>query len=137
MTVLLTAYSSKLLHRMRFINSLTVEVASLKGADRIVLIDDDGHVTSKPDLEDSTFKLKVERIINQATGNVRPERPVRNASVTLSALPPDGTTQDTVRQRGDLRLYLFYLRTFQVGILLIWVVLAFLTSFTENFPGMF
>lgn len=110
-------------------------MSHLEGADQVVLIEQDGTVSSRRNLHDKMFREKVEKIISKATSRSVPENEENFNGACKSDSKGGSINENKARQRGDTGIYLFYFRTFKRAILLMWALIALLHTFADNFPG--
>lgn len=110
-------------------------------ADRVILIDSEGAVVMHDDLDDAEFRSQLKETIEKVCEEEQRHRSTE--SVEFSPLPkakgmvPSEAEngEQAVRQRGDLRLYLFFLRTVGMIKSCFWLVFTAVAMVIEKFPG--
>lgn len=103
-----------------------------------MLVDKDGHVTTRSDVKNVVNSEEIQEIcknISQYQGDAD-EKDETSIQVTKPARPDMKTMADEiVRQKGDMTIYKFYAHSIQVLGAIVWVIICFGTASAEVFAG--
>lgn len=122
---------------------LTVIVEFFAAADRVVLIDRNGRCKVETDVQNPTFQNEVRELLSltseiargleEGQQDMTEEQP--EAATADNAPAPEPEEDNNIRQRGDIRLHWFYLRSMGIFRSIFWLSLTVLKAFAEKAPG--
>ena len=103
------------------------------------MIDEDHNVTTETNTGSSAFQQRLEEVsakVEEVRAKLR-KQAVSNSSTVTEAIAAEAEEgEDLVRQHGDMKLYMFYMKSFHTLAFCVWTTTSFIASFCELFPGM-
>lgn len=104
-----------------------------------MLIDEEHNVTTETNIANSAFQQRIEEVSAKAEevkAKLKQQMVSDDSTATDEIIAKaEEEEEDLVRQHGDVKLYVFYMKSFHVLAFSFWTATSFLASFCELFPG--
>lgn len=118
-----------------------LSVQFLGAADRILHVGEKGAVTTRTDVDEFVSSDDIQEICQKISAARAQNEDVEDEDedeevFEFKAAEPVVMDDDIARQKGDLTIYTFYARTFQLFHSICWFIFMFMTAVGEVLSGM-